>query len=191
MGQSPALRAEIRHWRRAKVIGLRRSGIGWVCAESKVSRREAAPAAPGRVQLRSINAAWAPRFPYAGKQAAVSGAADWEDEMTTFDDREKAFEAKFSHDLEMNFRADARRTKDLAIWAAKQMGLNDKGIVLYAKKVLQVSIEHPGVDGVLAKIKEDLEIAGVTPDRPVEDVARDFLRAARVSVLRDFDRFGE
>ena len=30
--------------------------------------------------------------------------------MTTFDDRENAFEAKFAHDSEMQFRAEARRT---------------------------------------------------------------------------------
>jgi hypothetical protein len=31
--------------------------------------------------------------------------------MTTFDDRENAFEAKFAHDSEMQFRAEARRNK--------------------------------------------------------------------------------
>jgi len=31
--------------------------------------------------------------------------------MTTFDDRENAFEAKFAHDSEMQFKAEARRNK--------------------------------------------------------------------------------
>ena len=38
--------------------------------------------------------------------------------MTTFDDRENAFEAKFAHDSEMQFRAEARRNKLLGLWAA-------------------------------------------------------------------------
>ena len=31
--------------------------------------------------------------------------------MTSFDNREHAFEAKFAHDAEMQFRAEARRNK--------------------------------------------------------------------------------
>jgi hypothetical protein len=31
--------------------------------------------------------------------------------MTTFDDRQNAFEAKFAHDAEMQFKAEARRNK--------------------------------------------------------------------------------
>ena len=39
--------------------------------------------------------------------------------MTTFDDREHAFEAKFAHDAEMVFRAEARRNKLVGLWAAE------------------------------------------------------------------------
>lgn len=42
--------------------------------------------------------------------------------MTTFDDRENAFEAKYAHDAEMQFKADARRNKLLGLWAAELMG---------------------------------------------------------------------
>ena len=42
--------------------------------------------------------------------------------MTTFDDRENAFEAKFAHDGEMQFKAEARRNKLLGLWAAGLMG---------------------------------------------------------------------
>ena len=31
--------------------------------------------------------------------------------MTMFDDRERAFEAKFAHDQEMQFRVNARRNR--------------------------------------------------------------------------------
>ncbi len=42
--------------------------------------------------------------------------------MTTFDDRENAFEAKYAHDEEMNFRATARANKLLGLWAAELLG---------------------------------------------------------------------
>ena len=44
--------------------------------------------------------------------------------MTTmFEDREKAFEAKFAHDEELKFRALARRDKLFALWAANRLAL--------------------------------------------------------------------
>ena len=42
--------------------------------------------------------------------------------MTTFDDREHAFEAKYAHDAEMQFKAEARRNKLAGLWAADLMG---------------------------------------------------------------------
>ena len=45
--------------------------------------------------------------------------------MTQFDDRERAFEAKFAHDEEMQFRITARRNRLLGQWAARQMGLSE------------------------------------------------------------------
>ena len=35
--------------------------------------------------------------------------------MTTFDDRERAQEAKFAHDAELNFKAEARRSRLLIV----------------------------------------------------------------------------
>ncbi|MBF2720922.1 DUF1476 family protein, partial [Psychrobacter sp. NG254] len=37
--------------------------------------------------------------------------------MTTFDDREQAFENKFPHDQDIEFRAVARRNRLLGQWA--------------------------------------------------------------------------
>jgi hypothetical protein len=37
-------------------------------------------------------------------------------------DRETAFESKFAHDAEMQFKAEARRNKLLGLWAADLMG---------------------------------------------------------------------
>ena len=42
--------------------------------------------------------------------------------MTTFDEREKGFEAKLAHDQELKFRATVRRNKWLGLWAAQKLG---------------------------------------------------------------------
>ena len=42
--------------------------------------------------------------------------------MTTFDEREHAFEAKLAHDEELKFKARARRDKRLGLWAAGLLG---------------------------------------------------------------------
>ena len=62
--------------------------------------------------------------------------------MTTFDKREDAFEKKFAHDEELQFKAAARRNKLLGLWAAEKMGI-------------------AGDADVLAKVLADLKAAGV------------------------------
>ncbi len=46
--------------------------------------------------------------------------------MTTFDERERAFEAKFAHDEELRFLVIARRDRLFANWAAERLGLSDQ-----------------------------------------------------------------
>ena len=42
--------------------------------------------------------------------------------MTSFDDRKDAFESKFAHDADMQFRAEARRNKLTGLRAAALLG---------------------------------------------------------------------
>ncbi len=46
--------------------------------------------------------------------------------MTTMQDREKAFEAKFALDEELRFKATARRNKLLGLWAAGLLAKSDR-----------------------------------------------------------------
>src|SRR3546814_4336449 len=57
--------------------------------------------------------------------------------MTTFDNREKAFEEKFAHDAEITFRIAARRNRLLGLWAAERMKLTSEEADAYAKAVVQ------------------------------------------------------
>lgn len=81
--------------------------------------------------------------------------------MTTFDDREKAFETKFAHDAEMTFRISARRNRLLGQWAAERMGLTAEESDAYAKAVIQADFEEAGDEDVIRKLIGDLTAAGI------------------------------
>jgi len=76
--------------------------------------------------------------------------------MSTFDDREHAFEAKYAHDAEMQFKADARRNKLLGLWAAELMGKSGDDAEAYAKEVVKSDFEEAGHEDVYRKVSGDL-----------------------------------
>ena len=77
--------------------------------------------------------------------------------MTTFDERENAFEAKFAHDEEMQFKAQARCNKLLGLWAAERMGLEGEKAEEYARSVVLADFEEAGDEDVIRKVAADLE----------------------------------
>ena len=76
--------------------------------------------------------------------------------MTTFDDRERAFESKFAHDAEMQFRVTARRNKLLGLWAADLLGKSGAEADAYAVEVVKSDFEEAGDNDVLRKVAADL-----------------------------------
>ena len=76
--------------------------------------------------------------------------------MTTFDDRENAFESKFAHDAEMQFRAEARRNKLLGLWAAELLGKTGDEAAAYAAEVVGADFEEAGIEDVVRKVAGDL-----------------------------------
>ena len=84
--------------------------------------------------------------------------------MTTFDEREQAFENKFAHDQEMAFRITARRNRLLGQWAAALMKLTPEEADSYAKGVVQADFEEAGDEDVIRKLLGDLTSAGVDID---------------------------
>ncbi|OWK31748.1 DUF1476 domain-containing protein [Sphingomonas mucosissima] len=81
--------------------------------------------------------------------------------MTTFDDRERAFETKFARDEEMAFRIIARRNRLLGQWAAELMKLTPEEADAYAKTVVHADLEEAGDADVVRKLLGDLLAAGV------------------------------
>ncbi len=84
--------------------------------------------------------------------------------MTTFDDRERAFESKYAHDEELRFRVIARRNRLLGQWAARLMGLSDAEADAYAKDVIRADFEEAGDEDVIRKLLGDLTAAGIETD---------------------------
>ena len=81
--------------------------------------------------------------------------------MATFDEREKGFEKKFAHDADLKFKAEARRNKMLAEWAAGKMGLSGAAVEDYIKAVRKADLAEKGDDDVLRKVAKDLADKGV------------------------------
>ncbi|HEX9769551.1 MAG TPA: DUF1476 domain-containing protein, partial [Kiloniellales bacterium] len=79
--------------------------------------------------------------------------------MTTFDEREKAFEDKYKYDEELRFRVEVRRNKLLGLWAAELLGKDDPQA--YAKEVISADFDEPGDADLVRKILGDLQDAGV------------------------------
>jgi hypothetical protein len=100
-------------------------------------------------------------------------------QMTTFDDREKRFEAQFAHDSELRFKVEARRDKLVGAWAAEKLGLSGDDAAAYAKSVVRADLEEPGDDDVFRKLRADLNDARDTiTDEEIRAKMSECLQAA-------------
>jgi hypothetical protein len=101
--------------------------------------------------------------------------------MTTFDDRERAFENMYSRDQELQFKIIARRNRLLGQWAAGLMGLTQEESDSYAKDVVRADFEEAGDEDVIRKLLGDLTSAGVDCDeaRIREALEHKFVEARR------------
>ncbi len=103
--------------------------------------------------------------------------------MTTFDNRENAFENKFAHDAELQFKMTARRNKLVGLWAAEQMKLTPEEADAYAKSVVQADFEESGDEDVVRKLLGDLTSAGIETD---DATIRAAIDAKMVEARRQF-----
>jgi hypothetical protein len=103
--------------------------------------------------------------------------------VTTFDDRENAFENKFAHDAEMQFRATARRNKLAGLWAAELMGKAGQDAADYAMAVVQADFEEAGDDDVVRKLAADL--AGKATADQVKAKLAELLPVAKAQLMSE------
>lgn len=103
--------------------------------------------------------------------------------MTTFDDREKAFEKKFAHDEELRFRVESRRDKMLAQWAAPLLGLSGDGVDAYVRAVHRTELLDKGHDDVFHKLRSDFDENGVAiSDREIRSRMHDLMAKAALEI---------
>lgn len=108
--------------------------------------------------------------------------------MTQFDDRERAFEAQFARDEEMQFRMLARRNRLLGEWAAELMGLSDAERDSYAKDVVRADFEEAGDEDVIRKLLGDLTSAEVEMDEArIRDALAHKAVEARRQLMQSLD----
>jgi hypothetical protein len=81
--------------------------------------------------------------------------------MTTFNERERGFEAHFALEQELEFKAIARRDRRVGEWAARLMGLEGQAVEDYAVSIVREDLREPGDDDVFRKLHNDLTASGV------------------------------
>lgn len=106
--------------------------------------------------------------------------------MTTFNDREKAFEDKYKHDQELQFKVEVRRNKLLGLWVAELLGKAGDEADAYAKEVVSSDFEEPGDADVVRKIMGDMEQAGAElTEHRLRKQMDDLLAVAKEQIMRE------
>jgi hypothetical protein len=106
--------------------------------------------------------------------------------MTTFDERENAYENKFAHDEEMQFKTVARRNKLVGLWAAGLMGKSADEAAEYAKSVIKADFKEAGHEDVVRKLAADLGDAS-TPDA-IRAKMEELLTEAQNQMMSETDK---
>ncbi len=103
--------------------------------------------------------------------------------MSTFDDRETAFENKYAHDAEMQFKAEARRNKLLGLWAAELLGKSGDDAEAYASDVVKSDFEEAGDEDVFRKVSGDL--GGKATDQDIRAKMTELMAVAKSQLLEE------
>ena len=106
--------------------------------------------------------------------------------MSTFEDRERAEEAKYAHDSALQFKVMNRRNKLLGLWAADLMNLSGTEAETYAKSVVMSDLEEPGDEDVFRKVRSDFDAKGVDrSDARIREHMAELLAVAREQIMKE------
>lgn len=104
--------------------------------------------------------------------------------MANLDERKKAFENKYAHDAELQFKVDARRNKLLGLWLAPQIGEDDAAA--YAKTVVIADLEEEGDEDVMRKVMADIAAASSSvTDADVRAKLTEFEAVAKEQIMSE------
>ncbi|MEM8653722.1 MAG: DUF1476 domain-containing protein [Pseudomonadota bacterium] len=105
--------------------------------------------------------------------------------MSSFDDRENAFENKFAHDAEMQFKAEARRNKLLGLWAAGLLGKTGDDAAEYAREVVKSDFEEAGDEDVYRKVSGDL--GAKADESTIRSKMVELMAEAKAQIMKEVD----
>lgn len=106
--------------------------------------------------------------------------------MSGFDDRKKGQEAKFAHDAELRFKAEARRNKLLGLWAAEQMGITGDEAKQYAAAVVAADFIEAGEEDVFRKVSADIKASNAAiTDEAIRAKMAELVHVAQQQVLTE------
>ncbi|WP_404403279.1 DUF1476 domain-containing protein [Pelagibacterium halotolerans] len=107
--------------------------------------------------------------------------------MSTFEERERGEEAKFAHDANLRFKAEARRNKHLAYWACTHMGIEDADArANYVAEIIAVDMTEAGPEDVVRKVLADFEAKGVDiSDAEIRTKVAEFDMQAKKEILSE------
>ena len=101
----------------------------------------------------------------------------------SFKDREKGFENQFAHDLELQFRANARRCRLIGHWAAQLLGKTGDDKVNYALDVVRADFREAGHEDVVSKLVADLD--GRADEATIRAKMAEFLEISKKQLMTE------
>jgi hypothetical protein len=101
--------------------------------------------------------------------------------MTSFDERENAFETEFAHREELRFRVRERAVALLAQWAAQRLGKSGEEVKAFTREIVEADVASSTSEPTIDRIVADLVPAGIPPQE-VRQAMNRFLAAAKVAV---------
>lgn len=98
-----------------------------------------------------------------------------------FEEREKSYEAKWSHDEELRFRISSRRNHMLGLWAARQVGMNAADADAYAAQLIAMTDE-----AIFSRIRQDFDVHSVKmSSHMISSQMEDLLDSAKAQIEQD------
>ena len=97
--------------------------------------------------------------------------------MSTFDDRDNAFEAKFSHDQEKEFRAEMMALRQIAVWGVSLMQISSDEKEHRTAALQSLEMQKGAKALFLAQLADDL--SGEVDEDAIKTTYHLFLQDAR------------
>ena len=106
--------------------------------------------------------------------------------MSSFDEREEAFEKRFAADEAKNFKALARRNRLLGLWAAELTGKSAAEADGYAKEIVSAQVERADDGALFESLRDELKAAGVEmSDHRIRRKMEETLAQARADIAAE------